>query len=411
MKRRIAMITIASGLAALAASAVYARRDHAAPQVVTGSVTRGSIVSRIASTGTVEAVTTVAVGSQVSGIVESLGADFNSIVKKGQVLARLDPALIQSSIEQARANLVRAQADTERLRVALVDAETKLARARALAARQLLPASDLDTSIVTRQSAAAQVRSAEAQELQARAALRQVDVNLEKTVITSPIDGIVISRNVDLGQTVSASMSAPTLFVIAADMTQMQINASVDESDLGRIADGQPVTFTVDAYRDDTFTGRVEQIRLNPVVVSNVVTYAAIVSAPNPGLKLKPGMTANLSIEVARKDDVLRVPAAALRVRPDADVLKAFGQSATVVPAPTKADSSSGIVWQVADSALTPVRVKTGATDGTVTEILDAPLVEGAPVITRVSITTDSSAGSATRASSPLMPSPPPRRF
>ena len=197
---------------------------------------------------------------------------------------------------------------------------------------------------------------------QARASVNQARVNLSKTVITSPIDGIVISRNVDVGQTVAASLSAPVIFVIAADLTRMRLNASIDESDLGRIKEGQAVTFTVDAYPQDMFEGIVEQVRLNPVVTSNVVTYAAIISAPNAELKLKPGMTASLNVEIARRDNVLRVPAAALRFRPNAGTLAALHANASV-PA-RAAGENTGTVWTYRDGAATPVTVKLGVGDG-----------------------------------------------
>jgi len=409
MKRRLVIISLAVGLPMIAAGGVYARRDHAVPEVVTATVTRGSIVSAIVATGTVEAVTTVEVGSQVTGTIQSLGADFNYIVKKGQVLARLDPAVMQSTVEQGRANLERASADVDRLRVALADADRKLGRTRDLAERQLIPATDLEDAVVEKQSFEAQVRSAEAATSQARASLRQAQVNLEKTVIASPIDGIVIARSVDVGQTVAASLSAPTLFVIAADMTEMQVNASVDESDVGRIQAGQPVSFTVDAYPSDTFHGTVEQVRLNPEVSSNVVTYTAIVSAPNPKLKLKPGMTANITIEVARRNGVLRVPVSALRFRPTPDVMKALNASSDNSSADKRPAGST--LWQLVAGTLEPVGVTTGATDGTVTEILEGPLVEGTQIVTRVSLEGDAPATvRPATTSSPLMGTQPPRR-
>ena len=310
----------------LSAAAMYVRRDAEAPRVATDVVSRGSILAVVTASGTIEAVDTVQVGSQVSGTIQSLGADFNSIVRKGQVLARLDPSLIQAEIERARANLLGAEAEVERLNVQLADAQTKLGRANELAARQLIAKSDLDAAAIAQRTAEAQVKASAAQVTQARAALSQAQVNLQKTVITSPIDGIVISRSVDVGQTVAASLQAPTLFTIAADLRQMQLKASIDESDLGSIKDGQAVTFHVDAYPNDIFHGEVQQVRLNPVIESNVVTYAAIVSAPNLQLKLKPGMTATLTVEVARRDNVLRVPSAALRFKPTASVLAALNQ-------------------------------------------------------------------------------------
>ena len=318
MKRRLA-ITIAfvtvTGLSA-AAMSMFLNRGTDAATVVQDVVSRGPIVSAVSASGTLEAVETVQVGTQVSGTVTNLYADFNSIVRKGQILARLDPSLIQAEIERSRANLAGAEADMERVRVTLNDAETKLQRARELSARDLLARSDLDAAELARKTADAQLRASAAQVTQARAALELSQVNLGKTVIASPIDGIVISRAVDVGQTVAASLQAPTLYTIAADLGQMQLKASIDESDLGNIKDGQPVTFTVDAYPTDVFRGVVKQVRLNPVVEQNVVTYAAMISAPNPELKLKPGMTATVTVEVARRSNALRVPAAALRFKP-----------------------------------------------------------------------------------------------
>jgi HlyD family secretion protein len=273
-----------------------------------------------------QAVTTVQVGTQVSGTIQELNADFNSLVRKGQVLARLDPSLIQSQIEQARANLIRAEADLERLRVALDDARSKLSRARELSEKKLIAQMELEAAEVAVRSAEAQLRSQQAGVTQSQASLRQNQVNLAHTVIESPIDGLVISRNVDVGQTVAASMSAPTLFILAADLTKMQVLASLDESDVGRIRPGQAVRFRVDAFPTDEFTGNVTQVRLQPTTVQNVVTYQTVIDVPNPGLKLKPGMTANVNIEIARRSNVIRVPNTALRFRPTAEIFTALGQ-------------------------------------------------------------------------------------
>ncbi len=302
-------------------------RKPVAPAVTTAQVTRGDIVETVGATGTLQAVTTVQVGTQVSGTIQSLYADFNSLVKKGQVIARLDPSLFQTQIEQARANMVRAEADLDRLKVQLSDAQTKLTRARELNSRQLIPKTDLETAEVNVQSAEAQIKSQEAQIRQAQATLNQNQVNLEHTVITAPIDGLVISRSVDVGQTVAASMQAPTLFVLAADLTKMQVLANLDESDVGRIRPNQVVTFRVDAYPNDTFHGSVSQVRLEPKVQQNVVTYATVIDVPNNDLRLKPGMTANVNVEISRASNVLRVPNAALRFRPSNEVFAALGQT------------------------------------------------------------------------------------
>ena len=298
-----------------------------APTITTARVTRGDLAETVGATGALQAVTTVQVGTQVSGTIQELNADFNSLVRKGQVLARLDPSLIQSQIEQARANLIRAEADLERLRVALDDTRTKLVRARELSEKKLIAQTELEAADVAVRSAEAQLRSQEAGVTQSQASLRQNQVNLAHTVIESPIDGLVISRNVDVGQTVAASMSAPTLFVLAADLTKMQVLASLDESDVGRIRPGQVVRFRVDAFPTDEFMGSVTQVRLQPTTVQNVVTYQTVIDVPNPGLKLKPGMTANVNIEIARRSAVLRVPNGALRFRPTAETFAALGQT------------------------------------------------------------------------------------
>jgi HlyD family secretion protein len=305
----------------------YYRYKQTGPKasVNTAAVTHGDVVDTVGATGTLQAVKTVQVGTQVSGTIESLYADFNSLVKKGQVLARLDPSLFQTQIEQARANLIRSQADLERLRVSLDDAKTKLARARELSNRQLLPKSELDTAEVNVRAAEAQLRSSEAQVTQAQASLNQNEVNLAHTVIEAPIDGLVISRSVDVGQTVAASMQAPTLYILAADLTKMQVVANLDESDVGRIRPGQRVTFRVDAYPNEQFVGAVSQVRLEPKVQQNVVTYATVIDVPNNELKLKPGMTANVNVEIARSTNVLRIPNSALRFRPTNDMYTALG--------------------------------------------------------------------------------------
>ena len=408
MKWRVFTVAVIVALVGLTVRVIYARRAADAPQVVTDVVTRGSIVSVVTANGTVEAVTTVQVGSQISGSVQALYADFNSVVKKGQIIARLDPSLVQSDIDQARAAVIRAEADVERLQVALLDAQTKANRARELAGRQLIPAADLDAAEVTRQSAEAQVRSVRAQVTQARAALAQEEVSLSKTVIRSPIDGIVIARDVDVGQTVAASLQAPTLFSIAADLSELQVKASIDESDLGQIKEGQPVTFTVDAYPREVFTGRIRQVRLNPVVEQNVVTYAAIITAPNPELKLRPGMTANVTIETARRDNVLRVPVSALRFKPTPELLTALGPGKVGPGTNQPAARDVNTVW-IADDTLHPVSVRVGATDGTFTEVESEQLHEGAHIATRAAAAATTSRP-ATSSGNPLMGTPP-RRF
>ena len=296
------------------------------PEVSTIALTRGDVVDTVGATGALEAVTTVQVGSQVSGIIEELHADYNSIVRAGEVIARLEPSLFETQIEQGMANLARAQADLERLRVTLDDARAQLTRSEDLSSRSLISTTELEAAQVAVRSAEAQIKSSEASVTQSRASLNQNEINLGHTVITAPIDGIVIARQVDVGQTVAASMSAPELFIIAADLTKMRVIANIDESDVGRIRPGQPVTFTVDAYPAEEFEGTVSQIRLEPVVQQNVVTYATVIDVPNNELKLKPGMTATVTLEIARRENILRVPNSALRFRPTPDMFAALNQ-------------------------------------------------------------------------------------
>jgi len=409
MRRRI-LLTSAVLLAATAAlTAYYRNAGDGAPDLTTAVVSRGDVVQSVKATGTLEAVTTVQVGSQVSGTIASLQADFNSQVKKGQVIARLEPSLFQAQVDQARATLVKLQADAQRAQVALQDAQVQQRRSETLGSQQLLPASELDTARVTTAQADAALKSAQAQVTQARASLSQAEVNLSHTTITAPIDGIVISRNVDVGQTVAASMQAPVLFTIAQDLRQMQVDASVDEADIGKIAPTQLVSFQVDAYPGKNFAGSVRQVRLAPVVDQNVVSYVTVIDVPNPELQLKPGMTANVAITIAHADDVLKVPNAALRFRPDEATLQAHGQSAQARPGQA-AGRTRGTrqVWVMNGETLTPVTVQTSVNDGTTTAITGGSLQEGARVVTGVvqtaAATTQPSAGG-----SPLMPQRPRR--
>jgi len=325
MKKLIIFVVIVGALGT-GGWAYYQNRTRPEPQVTTVPVSRGDVVERVQATGTLEAVTTVDVGTQVSGVVQELYADFNSIVRKGQVIARLDPSILQVQIESQRANVIRAQADLERLKVQYADAQQKYERAKAMCGKVLVPRTCLETAELNVKSADAQIKSSAASLSQTQASLNQAEVNLGYTVITSPIDGIVISRNVDPGQTVASSMNAPTLFVIAADLTKMQVVANIDESDVGKMRPGQVVSFRVDAYPADTFLGSVEQVRLQPAVVQNVVVYSTVIAVPNAQLKLKPGMTATVGIEIARRDNVLRVPTAAVRFRPTEAMFQVLNQ-------------------------------------------------------------------------------------
>ncbi len=321
MNRRVMLIIVL----VLAAGAWYALRGEAAeagPNYRTTAVEHGDLLVAVTASGTVQPVTQVQVGTQVSGAIQALFADFNSMVTKGQVVALLDPATYEARLESDRANLIRAEADVTRVQALLKQAENEARRMTDLIESNLVTASEYDQSIANRDSLLAQIKVAEATVKQQRAALVVSEVNLRYCTIESPIDGIVVSRSVDVGQTVAASLSAPTLFVIAADLEKMQVQAAVTEADIGRLNNGQSVSFTVAAYPGEEFLGTVSQVRLAPTTVQNVVTYTVLVDADNPGGRLLPGMTADLSFELDRHDDVLLVPDSALRFSPEGESAK-----------------------------------------------------------------------------------------
>lgn len=303
-------------MAVLGLAGFFFFKQEPKPQYKTLKVERGAIVSTVSATGTLTAVVTVQVGTQVSGTISKLYVDFNSPVKKGQPIAQIDPALFQSAVEQSRGNLLNAQANLAKAKVTLADAKRTLGRNRQLLQEGIVSQSDLDASQTAYDAAVAGISAAEAGVVQSRGALRQSETNLRYSTIRSPVDGIVVSRNVDVGQTVAASFQTPTLFTIAQDLTKMEIDTSVDESDISRLRTGQTATFTVDAYPDQQFTGKVTQIRNAPVVTQNVVTYVVVIGVENKEMKLKPGMTANVSVKTQSKEDVLKVPNAALRFKP-----------------------------------------------------------------------------------------------
>ena len=324
MKKLLFVLVVGAGITAYGFYGL--RTTEFVPEVSTVTLTRGDVVDTVGATGALEAVTTVQVGSQVSGIIEALYADYNSIVREGEVIARLEPSLFETQVEQGRANLARSEAEVERLQVTVEDARAQLVRAEDLSSRDLISTTELEAAQVAVRSAEAQLKSAQASMTQSQASLSQNEVNLGHTVITAPIDGIVIARQVDMGQTVAASMSAPELFIIAADLTKMRVIANIDESDVGRIRPGQVVSFTVDAYPSEEFEGTVSQIRLEPVVLQNVVTYATVIDVPNNELKLKPGMTATVTLEIARRENILRIQNSALRFRPTPDMFAVLNQ-------------------------------------------------------------------------------------
>ena len=411
-------VAAAAVVVAVAAGTYYYDNDAAAnaPPVTTAAVTRGDIVSTVEASGTLEAVTTVQVGTQVSGTIKKLNADFNTRVRKGDVIAELDPSLFETQVAQEQATVQRLESEAERARVQSEDAQTKLQRARELSARQLIARSDLDAAQSTAGAAEAAVKSAAAQITQAQASLNQAQVNLSHTIIRAPIDGIVIARNVDVGQTVAASMQAPTLFVIAQDLTEMHVNASVDESDIGKVQAGQPVRFRVDAYPNETFAGTISQVRLQPVVEQNVVSYVTVIDVANKEQKLKPGMTAAVTIEIGRASDVLRVPTSALRFQPNSEVFAKLRQqppvakdtSATTITKDAtntkpSADRSHDrrAVWVLDGGRLTRVPVKAGLSDGAQTEIT-GDLNPGMHVATGLTSSNDATTTSAPR--SPLLP-------
>ena len=372
MSRRLWIIGVFVVLAAAASGAwFYAQSRGSTPKFRTAKVERGALTATVSATGTLQAVVTVQVGSQVSGLVKELFADFNSQVKRNQLIARIDPEKFQAAVAQSRAQVdgakamvlnqralvektradlananaayAVAKAQTAKSQVAVVDSRRTLARNQDLKKKGFIAQADEDTAQAAYDSAVAQAESAKAQEdaqvsqiksaeaqlrvveaqlqtaianvAQQEAGLRQAQVDLDHTEIRAPVDGVVVSRNVDVGQTVAASLAAPTLFTIAQDLTQMQVETNVDEADVGRIRDGLRATFTVDSFANQTFSGEVMQVRKAPVVLQNVVTYNVVISARNPDLRLLPGMTANVRLVVAQKESVLKVPNAALRFR------------------------------------------------------------------------------------------------
>ncbi|MEW6053933.1 MAG: efflux RND transporter periplasmic adaptor subunit [Nitrospirota bacterium] len=337
----------------------------------TEKVSKGDIVTSVTATGTVNAVTTVLVGTQVSGTIKSISVDFNSLVKKGQIIAQIDPATFQAQVQQASANLLAAQANLEKAGATLVDAKRTLERNTELFSKNIIARSDLDTAETNYETVKASVSAAKSQVAQTMAALEFAETNLRYTKILSPVDGVVISRNVDVGQTVAASFQTPTLFTIAQDLTKMQIDTNVDEADIGKVKDGQDVEFTVDAYPDLVFKGKVWQVRNAPITVQNVVTYDVVIQVENPELKLKPGMTANVSIIISIKKDVLKIPNAALRFKLDENEKKR---------AEKKAAGGPGI-WILEQGQPKRINIAAGISDGSYTEITSDTLREGQNVI------------------------------
>jgi HlyD family secretion protein len=375
----------------------------------TAKIERGTITQVVTATGNINPVLTVQVGSQVSGIIRNLYADFNSVVKAGELVARIDPAPFQAKVTEMEASLQNAMGNLARARSEFAQRKLDFDRSQALFAQDLIARADVDNTKTAHDTAHAGIQIAEAQVKQAQALLQKAMLDLKYTNIYSPVDGMVISRNVDVGQTVAASFQTPVLFSVAQDLTKMQVDTNVSESDIGGITEAKSATFVVDTYPNQRFEGKVIQVRNAPINVQNVVTYNVVIGVDNTDLRLKPGMTANVSIILDRRDDVLKVPNTALRFKPGLvrPGEKPGGQSAQAAARPG-GDGKSGApagagkggppdagsrggreskakstVWLPNPQGdLTPVELKTGITDGAFTEILEGGVKEGEDIIT-----------------------------
>jgi HlyD family secretion protein len=384
MKKRLILTLVLASFAVSAGAYYELRRGPSPVRFETAVVTRGDLVANVVATGALQAVTTVEVGTQANGTIKELHADFNSVVHKGEVLARLDPSFIQAQIEQGVAAVDKAKSDVQRLRVPVDAANSQLTRAQALAARDLIDPSDLETARTAAKQAAADLEAAQAQ-----AVVDGNRLNLDHTIITAPVDGIVIARNVDIGQTVVSTMQAQTLFEIAEDLSRMQLVATIDESDIARVREGDPVAFTVDAYPGDTFRGTVRQVRVNPNVDQNVVSYSTVIAVDNPDLKLRPGMTADLAVRIASRQDVVRVPANALLFKPNTELFGALHQPVpasrrTIAPGQIPPAGKPSVVWVFRANRLEPVPIGAGLSDGTNVELLNGRLQPGDAVVMNV---------------------------
>lgn len=432
-----------AGLAAFAGLlVVFGMNRSSQVQHFTAKVERGEIHDVVEATGTINAVITVQVGSQVSGTIAKLNVDFNSRVHKGDVVALIEPALFNGAVlqatadlENARANLVAARANVEKAKAGMVqtkadyDRTVRLAKDGITSQQQLdVAKANFDSANATVGGAVANVTQAEAQVSQKEAAVTVAQTNLNYTVIRSPIDGTVVARNVDVGQTVAASLQAPTIFTIAQDLKKMLVYAKTDESDVGNIKVGKPVTFKVDAFPKETFRGVVSQVRMNATTVQNVVTYDTIIEFANPDVKLFPGMTAYVTIPVATVQNVVKLPNTALRYKPplstedililyrqygiEASEKKPAGEDSAAAPTGTQAGAPAGgtsqnpprapradsaVVWKIhADHTMEPVKISLGITDHSYTEVtavLRGELREGEEVIIRSVVPKSSAPG------------------
>jgi HlyD family secretion protein len=397
MKKYVIILAVIIFIAGIAGYSFYKRTPEVSFK--TAKIERGTVVSTVAATGNLSAVTTVQVGTQVSGTIQKLYVDFNSRVKKGQAIAEIDPALFKASVEQSQGNYLSAEANLQKAKIALTDAERTFNRNKQLLAAGIISQGDYDAGETVLLSAKAAVKSAEGSVAQTRGSLMQAKTNLQYSTIRSPVDGVVISRAVDVGQTVAASFQTPTLFTIAQDLTKMQIEVSVDEADISRIRLHQNASFTVDSYPEQTFHGKVVQIRSAPIINQNVVTYVVVVNVDNSDLKLKPGMTANISVEVARKNDVLKLPLAALRFKPKSrgDDMKektGIGRAGTSTlrlgeggpkgggkGGPGKGKGRSQQVYLLREGKPVAMPVTTGIADNSSIELIEGALSDGDEVI------------------------------
>ena len=365
-------MTLLALLVALAGGGFWYTQKSAAPAATkfsTAKVQRGDLTVTVSATGTLNPVVSVLVGSQVSGVIQRLNADFNSHVKKGQVIAQIEPSLFQTQVAQAQANLHSTEAMRDKAAVAVRDAQRQLERVTELRGKSLVSDSELDAARFAHESATVELRVREAAIAQSQASLEQAQVSFAHTTIYAPIDGVVVSRDVDVGQTVAASLQAPTLFTIAQDLTRMQIETEVDEAFIGVVREGQPVKFSVFAYPSRSFSGQVAQVRLKPKIESGVVKYNCVLVVDNKDSMLKPGMTATVTIDVDKREKILKVPNAALRFVPELspEEIKKL-----------RADLKRGeaLLWVVNPAGLDSVRVQTGLVGEKETEVNGAALEE-----------------------------------
>jgi HlyD family secretion protein len=425
MRKRL-LITLALLLVVAGSGYGYWRWNNGPkePPFVIAAAERANITQVVSSTGTLQAVVTVQVGSQVSGTIEKLFANFNSKVKSGQAVAQLNQDKFKAAVDQARANHIAAQSSLAKAKVSVEDARRTLDRTRELKKRDLTAQSELDAAQTAYDAAVAQLEVNKAQVAQAQAALNQVSVDLNNTVIRSPVDGIVISRNVDVGQTVAASLSAPTLFTIANDLSKMEVHTNVDEADVGNVWEGQEVSFTVDAFPARRFRGKVYQVRNAPLNVQGVITYNAVARIDNKDLILKPGMTANVRFLVSHKENVLVIPNMAMRFRPPeqknaAEELLRQERARVAKPVGTRRTSRAGgvggggggtrsnrrvTIYLLKDGKAQPVEVQIGITDGSRSEVLDEALNENDPVI--IGMSSAASPGAQSGVANPFQPQP-----